>query len=95
MLAPAVMPVAAGKKMAKAIQKPSAPLPPGSEAISPWLAEKWLLSKPMRPPATNDATASRRMMRIGYCALTARSAPLKVRKKMPKTTAVETSWGTW
>jgi len=89
MLAPAVMPVAAGKKMAKADQKPTPP-----EKAGPLLAAKSLGSNSRAPPTMKLTTAISSTPSTANWALSATSAPLKVRMNRPATTTLERICGT-
>src|SRR5690606_6092906 len=88
-LAPAEIPVAAGKKIANAVQKPIS----GVKAALV-LASKVARSNSKSPPTRNETTESISTASTTYWALSATSAPLKVSTNKPVTTIDEMICGT-
>ena len=84
MFAPAVIPVAAGKKIANAAQNVILP----SHAAARFSVSRALSNSTM-PPMRNASTDSSKIARTKYWAFSATSAPLKVRKNRPATTIVD------
>ena len=84
MFAPAEIPVAAGKKIANAVQNPVVGVNADGRLCTSVSA-----SNCITPPTRNETTESSRIASTMYWAFMATSAPLKVSTNSPATTAEE------